>query len=50
MTMRLPHVCFLMLVVMLTSPLWILPLLEILVLTLGAVVWLVVLVFELVGI
>ena len=47
--MRLSYATLVAVMLVLTAPLWIMPLLQILVLSFGALVWLVVLISELVG-
>ena len=49
MTMRLPFVMPLVLLIVASSPLWIMPLLKVMILGMGAVVWIIVLLSESLG-
>ena len=49
MSVRLPHVILLVLLVVVTSPLWIMPFLKLAILGLGALVWITVILFESLG-
>ena len=49
MSVRLPYVILLVLLVVVTSPLWIMPFLKVVILGLGAAVWITVIIFESLG-
>jgi hypothetical protein len=49
MSVRLPYVFLFVLLVVVTSPFWIMPFLKVVILGLGALVWITVLIFESLG-
>jgi hypothetical protein len=49
MSVRLPHVILLVILIVATSPLWIMPFLKVVILGLGALVWIAVIISESLG-
>ena len=49
MSVRLPYAILLVLLVIVSSPLWIIPFLQVLILGLGELVWITVMIFESLG-